>query len=848
MPSSNRRNDGAGSKHESKSPIKKESHDDLESSSNSSSNKSHLQQRQMQRKKLKRYESDDSSSSEEENKETSDITTKKDPLVKVEENDTSHSSKNKDDVQEEPIQLQTDLKFKLEDGASQELQGEGIHSLETVAGVTEDTNLADNTTTTDNVDNDVIGTNNDNNDDTNNNTNNTTTKQIISATDAISEVANQSLNSELTLLQTFEKKGVMNEVFGSQSLLSQELQGFHNHTNQYSLSQCSIQSIPMKDIVEEHNGKEEDEQEEASTTSEKKSEKKKQMQKQVLSSRSQKLKASLEDDDDYSSTTSSTAKTVSTHKLASNETDPPQSAPIKEEENDEHPNDTPTTENSQTSFVIHSLPQLSVPETQVISDTQPNSQNMTSLSQSSTLSGYDLIINAAQTLAEQDKELECNENENDYGDAASKCKVPPVPPLPTINGNVTSDSKMTKHALNPTSISSRSSRSSRSNSPHVNSLVGKLPPQSKDAKKKTASISTRASATISSISTTTTNSHQTRKRARPDTKDPISSASPEKIPRSNPIKSHSPTPTPQSTTPPPPSSSAGYIRTNGTTYTVRKTKAQRKKLQEETNYTARRAASLVEQLRIDAKVEKQLLLSMALTRENPRSGPSSYPSHGTVIVNGFYWGQFPPLEKVLRSYMEEYYELSIEKCQSRTQQAFNNKLVALIQTEASKHGWSFDEGAFDEKKIRDRIRCFFKTHIQNAKKRLKTMVRNPLKRANAKALANHLDLIEKCEIMEKLENTEGGDPNGGGGRGGGVTGGETAAKVEGSKCKIEDGTTMPALTVPTSSTSSKNLSKSGGIAAANSNDSHNSRNIYDSNAHDAAQVVRCLYIYIYVFW
>jgi len=175
-------------------------------------------------------------------------------------------------------------------------------------------------------------------------------------------------------------------------------------------------------------------------------------------------------------------------------------------------------------------------------------------------------------------------------------------------------------------------------------------------------------------------------------------------------------------------------------------------MEEETNYIAKRAAELVEQLRVNRKVEKQLLLSMALTRENPRTGPSSFPAEGTLILNGFYWGQFPPLEKVLRSYMEEYYELSIEKCQSRTQQAFNNKLVTLIKSEAAKYGWSFDKGAFDEKKIRDRIRCFFKTHIQNAKKRLKTMVRNPLKRANAKALAAHLDLIEKCDLIDKIDD------------------------------------------------------------------------------------------------
>ena len=38
---------------------------------------------------------------------------------------------------------------------------------------------------------------------------------------------------------------------------------------------------------------------------------------------------------------------------------------------------------------------------------------------------------------------------------------------------------------------------------------------------------------------------------------------------------------------------------------------------------------------------------------------------------------------------------------------------------------------------------YSQTHIQNAKKRLETMLRNPEKRANIKALAAHFHLIEE---------------------------------------------------------------------------------------------------------
>jgi hypothetical protein len=90
------------------------------------------------------------------------------------------------------------------------------------------------------------------------------------------------------------------------------------------------------------------------------------------------------------------------------------------------------------------------------------------------------------------------------------------------------------------------------------------------------------------------------------------------------------------------------------------------------------------------------------------------PSH-IVITDGFYWRHYPACERVLYHHMSAYYAVARTKKQSRLQQDFNNSLVQIIRT----HGF-FE---MSDKQLRDRVRCFYKTHLQNAKKRLATLLK-----------------------------------------------------------------------------------------------------------------------------
>ena len=74
----------------------------------------------------------------------------------------------------------------------------------------------------------------------------------------------------------------------------------------------------------------------------------------------------------------------------------------------------------------------------------------------------------------------------------------------------------------------------------------------------------------------------------------------------------------------------------------RKRKGDNEKSRQQVN--AQRAADLAKRTITDPDLAKRLLLSMALTRENPRSPPAELPGKGHMLISGFFWAKYPPLE------------------------------------------------------------------------------------------------------------------------------------------------------------------------------------------------------------
>lgn len=87
-----------------------------------------------------------------------------------------------------------------------------------------------------------------------------------------------------------------------------------------------------------------------------------------------------------------------------------------------------------------------------------------------------------------------------------------------------------------------------------------------------------------------------------------------------------------------------------------------------------------------------------------------------VFRRKFSWKNYPELEEFLVCNRDEYLRHSALNY-TLQQKHYNNNLTKDLLVLATKHGYLFDEGDFNFVTVRDRIRCYFKSFVQSAKKR-----------------------------------------------------------------------------------------------------------------------------------
>jgi len=88
----------------------------------------------------------------------------------------------------------------------------------------------------------------------------------------------------------------------------------------------------------------------------------------------------------------------------------------------------------------------------------------------------------------------------------------------------------------------------------------------------------------------------------------------------------------------------------------------------------------------------------------------------TILRKKFSWKNYPEMEAFLIANREEYLRHSALNYTVQQKQ-YNNRLTERLIQLAADCGYVFDEEEFSFVTVRDRIRCYFKSYVQSAKKR-----------------------------------------------------------------------------------------------------------------------------------
>ena len=106
-----------------------------------------------------------------------------------------------------------------------------------------------------------------------------------------------------------------------------------------------------------------------------------------------------------------------------------------------------------------------------------------------------------------------------------------------------------------------------------------------------------------------------------------------------------------------------------------------------------------------------------LAAEECYSYPYQLPNKKiTILRRKCAWKNYPELEAFLIQNRDEYLRHSAMNYTVQQKQ-YNNRLTERLLDVAAKYGYVFDEADFNFVAVRDRIRCYYKSYVQSAKKR-----------------------------------------------------------------------------------------------------------------------------------
>lgn len=144
----------------------------------------------------------------------------------------------------------------------------------------------------------------------------------------------------------------------------------------------------------------------------------------------------------------------------------------------------------------------------------------------------------------------------------------------------------------------------------------------------------------------------------------------------------------------------------------------------------RRMPARKQSLRLAKHTRRDLLVEESV--KNPESNANvsgkctkgrtlqSVPLKGTPIKKigrkKFSWKCYPELEQFLITNRDEYLRHSALNYTVQQKQ-YNNRLTDELLELATRHGYIFDTQEFSFVTVRDRIRCYYKSYVQSAKKR-----------------------------------------------------------------------------------------------------------------------------------